>query len=438
MTTPGRTTTDLDMAAVCRFLDTHEVSALEVQPTRTLVPFVGLELATICSGIGNGISMVAFPWLVLQLTGSATAAGLVAAITAVPLLLSFLFAGVAVDIFGRRPMAVGSDLMSMVSVALVPILSSIFGLGIGLIAFLAVLGAVFDPAGISARESMIPEAAAAGRLRLERVNGIHEAIWGSAYLIGPGVGGLAIGFVGAAGTFWISACLFAIGALTMTLIRVPGSARPPVHERPDGVLRSTREGISFVWNDRVLRSVAILSMIVVGFWLPVEGVVFPVYYQAMDNPEKLGITVMALAGGGIIGALIYSAIGHRFRRRPAFVLALLITGIAVVGMALLPPFPVLLLFGLIAGFAYGPVGPLVNISMQERTPTELRGRVVGLITSAAYVTGPVGYLVAGPLIQSIGLEPAFMVMAVGVLVVGVLAVFMPSLRGMDETQARTG
>ncbi len=408
------------------------MSVSDLAPPRTLVPFVGLELATICSGIGNGISLVAFPWLVLELTGSATAAGLVAAITAVPLLLSFLFSGVAVDIVGRRRMAVGSDVMSMVSVALVPILSSLFGLGIGLIAGLAVLGAVFDPAGISARESMIPEAAAAGRLRLERVNGIHEATWGGAYLLGPGVGGLAIGFVGAAGTFWISAGFFAVGALTMFVVRIPGAGRPLRHERPGGVLAATKEGFLFVWNDRVLRAVAMLSMVVVGFWLPVEGLVLPVFYQAMDDPKKLGITIMALAAGGIIGALIYSGIGHRFKRRPVFVLALLITGVAVVAMAFFPPFPILLLFALIAGFAYGPVGPLVNIAMQERTPSQLRGRVVGLITSAAYVTGPIGYLIAGPLIQGIGLRPAFMVMAIGVLLAGVIAVFMPSLRGMDD------
>ena len=67
---------------------------------------------------------------------------------------------------------------------------------------LAVIGAFFDPAGITARESMLPEAARAAGLPLERANGMHEAIWGVAYLVGPGVGGLLIAVVGATNAFW--------------------------------------------------------------------------------------------------------------------------------------------------------------------------------------------------------------------------------------------
>ncbi len=108
-----------------------------------------------------------------------------------------------------------------------------------------------------------------------------------AYLLGPGIGGLAIGFVGAAGTFWISAGFFAVGALTMFVVRIPGSGRPLRHERPGRVLAATKEGVLFVWNDRVLRAVAMLSMVIIGFWLPVEGLVLPVFYQAMTTPKSL-------------------------------------------------------------------------------------------------------------------------------------------------------
>ena len=51
-------------------------------------------------------------------------------------------------------------------------------------------GAVFDPAGAGAREAMLPEAAESAGLSLPRANGIHEAIWGAAFLLGPGLGGL--------------------------------------------------------------------------------------------------------------------------------------------------------------------------------------------------------------------------------------------------------
>lgn len=405
---------------------------------RRWMPFVALEAATVFSGTANGISMIAFPWLVLELTGSASAAGALGAITALPLLVSFLFAGVFVDMVGRRRVAVVSDLLSMASVALVPVLSGWFDLTFWPLAALAVLGAVFDPAGISAREAMLPEAARTAGLRLERANGIHEAVWGAAYLIGPGIGGLSIGFLGAATTFWLSAAMFAVGALIMFAVRVPGAGRPVEHERPAGVWASTKVGMRFVWNDRVLRAVALVSMVIVGFWLPIEGVVLPVYFQDAGQPERLGTTVMALAGGGIIGALGYGAVGHRFGRRIAFVVAMSGAGVAVLGMAVLPPYALLLLFAALAGLFYGPVGPLVNLMIQHRAPTNMRGRVVGLLTSAAYVSGPVGYLISGPMVEYLGLQEAFLIMAAGVTAVAVWSWFLPSLRHMDDTAGLPG
>ncbi len=407
-------------------------------PSRRRLPFLALESATVFSGTANGISMIAFPWLVLERTGSASAAGLLGAITALPLLLSFLFAGVVVDIVGRRLVAIVSDLLSMSSVALVPLLSQREDLGFAALAGLAVLGAVFDPAGISAREAMLPEAAATAGLRLERANGIHEAVWGAAYLIGPGIGGLAIGFLGASATFWVSAAMFAVGALIMVAVRVPGAGRPSAHERPRGVWSATAAGLRFVWGDRVLRTVALVSMVIVGFWLPIEGVVLPVYFQGQGEPAQLGVTVMALAAGGIVGALIYGGLGHRIGRRLAFCAAMTGTGVCTVGMALLPMYPVLLTLGVLAGVFYGPVGPLVNLMIQHRAPGTMRGRVVGLLTSAAYVAGPIGYLISGPLVEFLGLQAAFLVMAAGVTAVGVWSWFLPALRGMDDTSGLPG
>ncbi len=95
---------------------------------RHLAPFAALEAATALSGAANGVSMVAFPWLVLELTGSASSAAAVGAITLVPLLLTSLVSGTLVDILGRRRVSVVSDLLSLVSVAAIPILSALVGL----------------------------------------------------------------------------------------------------------------------------------------------------------------------------------------------------------------------------------------------------------------------------------------------------------------------
>ncbi|MSV53942.1 MAG: MFS transporter, partial [Actinobacteria bacterium] len=95
--------------------------------------------------------MIALPWLVLVRTDSPAAAGLVAALSALPGLVMAPVAGWLVDHLGRRLVSVGSDILSALSVAAIPIVASITDLTFTWIVVLAVIGATFDPAGYTAR-----------------------------------------------------------------------------------------------------------------------------------------------------------------------------------------------------------------------------------------------------------------------------------------------
>lgn len=76
--------------------------------------------------------------------------------------------------------------------------------------------------------------------------------------------------------------------------------------------------------------------------------------------------------------------------------------------------------------------------IQHRTSGSLRGRAVGLLTSAAYVAGPLGYMISGPMVEFLGLQRAFLIMAAGVTAVGLWSWFLPSLRLMDATTGLPG
>jgi MFS family permease len=353
-------------------------------------------------------------------------------VTALPLLASMLFAGAVVDVLGRRAVAITSDVLSMLSVLLVPVLAATVGLGFGLLLLVAALGAVFDPAGLTARETMLPAAARSAGLSLERANGIHETSYSVAFLVGPGIGGVLIGLVGSTATFWATAVAFAMSAALMAATRMPASGRPLRSERPHGMWRSTRAGLAFLWEDRVLRAVAILTALLVGVWLPVEGVVLPVLFNAVDQPERLGFLVTAMSAGGVIGALGYTWLGPRLPRRPAFIVALVGCAIPVLAMAFLPPYPVMLVLGVLTGVFFGAVNPITNLAMQNRTPEALRGRVVGVMGSAAYAAGPLGYLVAGPLVEAWGAQAVFVLFTALLLLVSVATAFLPALHRLDD------
>ena len=76
--------------------------------------------------------------------------------------------------------------------------------------------------------------------------------------------------------------------------------------------------------------------------------------------------------------------------------------------------------------------PLQNYAMQTRTPEDMRGRAFGVLTSAAYAAGPIGYLLVGPLVEALGLRPAFLLLSGGLVLVTLAAIPARGLRLLDE------
>ncbi|MFM7210680.1 MAG: MFS transporter, partial [Actinomycetota bacterium] len=151
-----------------------------------------LQVTNLLSGMSNGVVTIAVPWLVLARTDSVAAAGLVVAISALPGFLAAPLSGWAVDHFGRRIVSIVSDILSAISVAAIPIVAFFTDLNIAWIIGLAMLGAVFDPAGYTARNALIPDVAEASGMSVTRRNGIHEGVFSIGWVIGPLVGSLLI------------------------------------------------------------------------------------------------------------------------------------------------------------------------------------------------------------------------------------------------------
>ena len=398
-------------------------------------PLFVILFAALMAGAGNGISIVAFPWLVLQRNGSALDASIVAMAGTVPLLVATLIAGAAVDYLGRKRVSMISDALSALSVAAVPVLALTFGVhvvNVAVLAALAALGAFFDPAGMTARETMLPEAATRAGWTLDHANSVYEAVFNLSYIVGPGIGGLLIATLGGVNTMWVTAGAFCLSIAVISVLRLEGTGKPDRSKLTEGVWAGVVEGLRFVWNVPVLRTLAIVDLAATGLYMPMESVLFPKYFTDRNEPAQLGWVLMALSVGGLIGALSYAVISKYSRRRTVMLTALLTLGVAMTIIAFLPPLPLILVLCAIVGFFYGPIAPIYNYVMQTRAPQHLRGRVVGVMGSLAYAAGPLGLVVAGPLADAAGLHATFLALALPMLVLGVVAVFLPALRDLDR------
>jgi len=375
--------------------------------------------------------MITIPWLVLEETGSSAFAGLVAAISALPGLLISPIGGWLVDHIGRRAVSIGADLLSSLSVMAFPVVALTIGLSHTTILLLAVLGGVFDPAGYTARKTLLADVAKASDIELNRLNGIHEGFFGSGWIVGPAVGAFLISTVGAVNSFWVSAGLFIVAALAVVFLRIGNlgkDAQDLAKEMGEVTDKSIRIGFQVLWNDKLLRTITISVLILAAVYLPTETIVLPAYFQELDNPSGLGFVISALATGSALSSFGYGWISARISRRTLFRMTLIGTSVSIVPMAFLPPLPVMILSGFFLGLSWGPFNPLVNTLIQQRVPADQQGRVFGVQTAVFYAAPPLGMVASGLSVESFGISTTYLFLATVLAVTSLLALLTRSLR----------
>ena len=375
--------------------------------------------------------MITIPWMILERTDSPAFAGLVAAISALPGILVSPIGGWMVDRIGRRRVSVGADLLSSLSVAAFPIVAATFGLSNPSILLIAVLGAAFDPAGYTARKTLLTDVAKASDADLNHLNGIHDGIMGVAWILGPAVGAGLIASVGAVNSFWVSAALFIIAALAISFLRV-GDAAKESRETAEASGAETdssmRVGIKTLWDDKVLRMLSVALLIIAAVYLPTEAVVLPTYFEDVDNPSGLGFVISALAAGSAVGSFGYGWISARMKRKTLIRLILLGSAVSIIPMAFLPPLSVLMLAGFLLGLSWGPYSPLISTLVQQRVPAHLQGRVFGVQTAVFYAAPPLGMVLAGLSVESYGIKATYIVLAGVLSVTSILVLLTKALR----------
>ena len=375
--------------------------------------------------------MITIPWLILEKTGSPAFAGLVAAISALPGLLISPIGGWLVDHIGRRTVSIGADLLSAVAVVAFPIVALTSDLSGSTIFIIAVIGAIFDPAGYTARKTLLADVAKASDIELDRLNGIHEGFMGVAWVFGPAVGAGLISTVGAVNSFWVAGGLFIFAALTIAFLRVGNlgrEARDLAEEMGEKTNRSIRVGFQVLWNDKLLRTLTLSILIIAAVYLPTETVVLSTYFEDLGQPASLGIVISALAAGYAVGSFGYGWVSARLKRKNLVRTTFIGVAVSIIPMAFLPPLPILAVAGFFLGLFWGPFTPMVSTLIQQRVPADQQGRVFGVQTAVFYAAPPLGMVLAGLSVESFGVSTTYIILAAILSVTAILALLTKSLR----------
>lgn len=401
-------------------------------------PVLALLTANTISQLGNTFSLMAIPWFVLSTTGSASQTGLTVATGIVPFVLVGILGGTVVDRIGYKNASIVSDILSGISVALIPLLHSTIGLQFWQLLALVFLGAFFDGPGITARQALFPELVHQAGMPLERANAGYNTTRRIATVLGQPAAGILIAVLGPSNLLWVNAATFGISSL-ITWAMVP-AVSPEAATSPgggfQGYLRDVRTGFAFLFGNRLLFSLLLVSVAGVLLVEPIYGVILPVYAnEVLGSAAQLGFIFAALGAGSIVGNLLYVAISDRVSRSAIFIGGFAIRALSLTVMLFSPSWWVIALAIFIGAVALEPVNPMEMSIMQEQVPSGMRGRVFGAQAAITSSVFPIGIVAYGFLISGTSLHTTLAVFTAVNLALPIIVLAIPALRTIPRPHA---
>ncbi len=395
------------------------------------VPIYTLLNANAISLTGNVLTTVALPWFVLQTTGSATKTGITGFFSILPVVLAGFLGGTLVDRLGYKKTSVLADLSSGITVALIPLLYMTIGLEFWQLMVLVFLGALLDSPGQTARNALVPELAALAGMPIERAASLIQISERGSRLVGAPLAGALIAVVGTENVLWLDALSFFASA-AMISTAVHPFKKLDQGERKD-YFEELGDGLKFILQEKLILAIVITVMVTNFLDAAFGGVILPVYVkQEYGRALVLGLIIAASGGGSVVGALIYSSIGHRLPRHATFVSMFIVTSLRFWIFALYPPISIVLLSAFITGIGSGPLNPIISAVEYERIPANMRGRVFGAIQAGAWSAMPLGMLLGGILTEQFGLTINLAGLGFIYLISTLAMAFIPAMRDMNR------
>jgi MFS family permease len=400
--------------------------------------FLRLWGASTISQLGSQITLLALPLAaVLVLDASAFQVALLTTFDFLPFLLFGLPAGVWVDRLARRPVMIATDVGRAVALLTIPLayalhvltLVQLYAVGF----LVGVLTVFFELAHTSYLPSLVQ------REQLIDGNSKLEVSRSGAYIAGPGIGGVLVGFLTAPGAIVVDAVSFIASAMLVLRIRAQEQWAASAGVRT-GLRRELGEGLRYVARHRYLWPIASCTALLNLFWNAAFAVYFVFLARELDlSAAVIGLVLTVGNVGWLAGALVAGRVTERLGVGWTLAGSAFLFGPSGVLIALAPesePLPFLIAAQALGSFA----GVLYNITSmtlrQSVTPERLQGRTVGAIRTVVWGVTPLGALLGGGLASVVGLRATFWIAAAGSAAAALPIVLSSarSLRRMPEPE----
>ena len=386
-----------------------------------------LFLATLGSSLGTLLATVALVVDIKDRTNSGSWVSALMIVEFLPAVAVGLFLGPLVDRISRRGLMIVSDLVRAGAFFTLPFANTA-GQIVALAGIAGLATAFFRPAVYAGLPNLVDEQ------ELPRANSLIQTSENVSWTVAPIIGGAIVAASGPELAYWLNGGSFLVSVLL--LLRLPADRLQGVLAVSRGHLRDLKDGFA-----RVIRTRSLLTVLVV--WTIVLGAV------ASTQTAQVFLAKDVFNAGDFGYGLIFGCIGLGLavgsfgagtwlERRPVgtvYAGSILLQAVGVAAAAVAPNVWVSLPFFVLAGVGNGTAVVCNSLLVQRGAPDAIRGRVFTVIMSVNYAVYGLGFVVAGPLTDSVG--PRWVFGGVGVVLAGASLVALGLARGAEQEVDRT-
>ncbi|GIW08964.1 MAG: MFS transporter [Dehalococcoidia bacterium] len=349
-----------------------------------------LLVGTFLAVLGMWVQQIGQGWYVLQLTGSAFDLSLVQAVSAVPMLVFGLLGGVVADRLDRRTLIIVTRSLIAALSFLLGVLMLVGWAPLAVVLLVTGLAGIVWAFDLPARQAMVPQLVHP-RARTAAIAWVSTAL-NAGRILGPALGGIALGFIGAAGCVLVSA----LGYVGMVMLAARIRPLPPQRREQRDLARDLMVGLRYCLAQPTVLGLLLLAAAMIVFW-QAHVVLLPVFARDVLAAGASGYGLLSAASGvGALAGTLSIALAPARRQGAAMAVLAVSAGGGLLLWAQVTNFFLSLVL-LVLATACGMATSTLTTSMLQRiTPDHLQGRVmsVALLTWGA---SPVGLLLAGAL-----------------------------------------
>ncbi|MBN2622965.1 MAG: MFS transporter [Acidimicrobiales bacterium] len=348
------------------------------------------------SQVGNWMTLVAQTLLVLKLTDSGVALGLLAAAQFGPVLLLGPWAGLVADRSDKRKLLVTVQVAAMMQSFVLAALAFTGDPPVGALYAVAVVGGLCMAFDNPARRSFVVEMVPA--LQINNAVSLNSALMTSSRVIGPALAGALVSTVGYGWAFTVDALSYIAVLAGLLMMRTSELHPSPVATRAKGQIRA---GLRYVRSVPEL-FVPLVMMAVIGTLSYNFQTVFPLFVTRDLQGSEATFTVLfsVVSVGSLAGALVTANRGDIGVRQVS--LAAVAYGVALALMALAPTVAVAVVLGVVVGVASITFLVSSTAIVQIKAAADMRGRVLALQAMLFLGSTPVGGPVVGWIADQFG------------------------------------